>query len=155
MTKPNNEGLEEYVSKRDFTRTPEPSAAIDSQGEMTFVVQEHNARRLHYDLRLERGGVLVSWAVPKGPPLDYGEKRLAVQTEDHPVDYASFEGTIPQGEYGAGTVQIWDKGAYAPIIWSDDKIEVVFSGKKLRGRYVLVRFKRAGEKGWLLFKVKE
>jgi bifunctional non-homologous end joining protein LigD len=120
----------------------------------TFVVQMHRARRLHFDLRLERGGVLVSWAVPKEPSIVAGEKRLAVQTEDHPVEYAGFEGTIPEGEYGAGTVKIWDQGSYEPIGWSDDKIEVLFKGHRLKGRYVLVRFKRAGEKDWLMFKAK-
>jgi bifunctional non-homologous end joining protein LigD len=149
-----NGDLEKYASKRDFTRTLEPTAVKDKTGERTFVVQKHHARRLHYDLRLERDGVLVSWAVPKGPPLDPGDKRLAVQTEGHPVEYGDFEGTIPQGEYGAGTVKIWDNGSYDPIVWSDDKIEVLFSGEKLKGRYILVRFKRAGEKDWLLFKVK-
>ncbi len=119
-----------------------------------FVVQMHRARRLHFDLRLEQGGVLVSWAVPKEPSIVSGEKRLAVQTEDHPLEYADFEGTIPKGEYGAGTVSIWDHGTYEPIVWSDDKIEVVFSGERLKGKYMLVRFKRAGEKDWLLFKAK-
>ncbi|MFV2040455.1 MAG: DNA polymerase ligase N-terminal domain-containing protein [Candidatus Hydrothermarchaeales archaeon] len=119
-----------------------------------FVVQMHRARRLHFDLRLERGGVLVSWAVPKEPSIVSGEKRLAVQTEDHPLEYGSFEGTIPKGEYGAGTVSIWDHGTYEPIVWNDDKIEVVFSGERLKGKYMLVRFKRAGEKDWLLFKAK-
>lgn len=154
MPEPTNEGLEEYSAKRDFTTTTEPRAVVDKTGEKTFVVQEHHARRLHYDLRLERDGVLVSWAVPKGPPLEPGEKRLALQTEDHPVEYGGFEGTIPKGEYGAGTVHIWDKGLYETILWSDEKIEAVFRGEKLKGRYVLVRFRRAGEKEWQLFKVK-
>jgi len=119
-----------------------------------FVVHLHDARRLHFDLRLEHSGVLASWAVPKSPPLKHGEKRLAVQTPDHPLEYAGFEGTIPEGEYGAGTVTIWDKGSYEPLVWSDDKIEVTFKGEKLKGKYVLMRFKRAGEKEWLLFKAK-
>jgi bifunctional non-homologous end joining protein LigD len=154
MGNPGKNGLKDYSSKRDFTKTPEPTGGIDKPGGRTFVVQEHRARRLHYDLRLERDGILKSWAVPKGPPLEPGEKRLAVQTEDHPVEYGGFKGTIPKGEYGGGTVNIWDKGSYEPIVWSEDKIEALFKGEKLKGRYVLVRFKRAGDKEWLLFKAK-
>jgi bifunctional non-homologous end joining protein LigD len=120
-----------------------------------FVVQEHAARRLHYDLRLEKQGVLKSWAVPKGIPQKTGEKRLAVQTEDHPLEYHEFEGTIPKGQYGAGTVRIWDKGTYEFKVWEDDKIEFVLSGEKLRGRYVLARLKKAGLKDWLLLKVRD
>jgi len=116
------------------------------------VVQEHHARRLHYDLRLERDGVLKSWAVPKGPPETSGDRRLAVQVEDHPLEYGKFEGTIPEGQYGAGTVKIWDKGLYESIAWGENKIEFIIKGEKLEGRYVLVKFKKAGEKNWLLFK---
>ena len=119
------------------------------------MVQEHHARRLHYDLRLEREGVLKSWAVPKGPPSARGEKRLAVQTEDHPLEYGGFEGTIPEGQYGAGSVKIWDKGIYQPLIWLEDKIEFVLVGERLKGKYVLIRFKKAGEKEWLLLKARD
>jgi DNA ligase D-like protein (predicted 3'-phosphoesterase) len=110
---------------------------------------------LHYDLRLEKDGVLKSWAVPKGIPADPSEKRLAVETEDHPLGYASFEGTIPKGQYGAGTVEIWDKGVYEAKVWDEKMIEFTVQGKKMKGRYVLVRLKKAGEKSWLLLKGKE
>jgi bifunctional non-homologous end joining protein LigD len=119
------------------------------------VVQEHSARRLHYDLRLERQGVLKSWAVPKGIPQKTGDKRLAVQTEDHPLEYQKFEGTIPKGQYGAGIVRIWDKGSYELKVWEDDKIEFMLSGEKLHGLYALVRLKKATEKDWLLMKVRD
>ena len=98
--------------------------------------------------------MLKSWAVPKGPPEEPGDRRLAVQVEDHPLDYASFEGTIPEGEYGAGTVKIWDKGTYEAVKWTDDKIEVIINGGRLNGKYELIRFRKAGEKEWLLFKKK-
>jgi DNA ligase D-like protein (predicted ligase)/DNA ligase D-like protein (predicted 3'-phosphoesterase) len=144
--------LQEYVSKRDFAVSPEPAGVEQKKEEgRTFVVQEHHARRLHYDLRLERDGVLKSWAVPKGLP-ETGEKRLAVETEDHPLEYGGFEGTIPKGQYGAGTVKIWDRGSYELKVWEKDKIEFTLNGEKLHGRYVLARFKKAGEKEWLLLK---
>jgi DNA ligase D-like protein (predicted 3'-phosphoesterase) len=95
---------------------------------------------------------LKSWAVPKGPPEKSGDKRLAVQVEDHPLEYGTFEGTIPEGQYGAGTVKIWDKGQYELIIWEENKIEIIMKGAKLEGRYLLVKFKKAGEKNWLFFK---
>jgi bifunctional non-homologous end joining protein LigD len=117
-----------------------------------FVVHEHHARHLHYDLRLEHDGVLKSWAVPKGIPEKPGEKHLAVAVEDHPLDYRTFEGTIPEGAYGAGTVTIWDKGTYKPEHWDDEKIEIIIHGERLNGHYVLVRFKRAGKSEWLVFK---
>ena len=119
------------------------------------MIQEHHARALHYDLRLEKDGVLKSWAVPKGMPENARERRLAVETEDHPYEYGSFEGEIPKGQYGAGTVKIWDKGHYEPKLWENDKIEVTLSGKRLHGRYILVRLKRAGDKDWLLLKGNE
>jgi DNA ligase D-like protein (predicted ligase)/DNA ligase D-like protein (predicted 3'-phosphoesterase) len=150
-------GLQEYASKRNFSLTPEPPGALkkeEAEQAATFVVQEHHARRLHYDFRLERQGVLKSWAVPKGIPMNPGEKRLAVEVEDHPLDYGKFEGTIPPGEYGAGTVKIWDKGSYETVFWKDDEIEVTLNGEVLNGKYVLVRFKRAGPKQWLLMKAK-
>ncbi|MCX8147561.1 MAG: 3'-phosphoesterase [Candidatus Woesearchaeota archaeon] len=117
-----------------------------------FVIQKHNAKRLHWDFRLSMNGVLKSWAVPKEPPKKSGEKRLAVQVEDHPLSYANFEGTIPKGMYGAGTVKIWDKGQYKLIEKTKDKLEFELKGKKLKGIYYLVRFKKAGPRNWLLFK---
>lgn len=151
-----DETLSEYASKRDFEETPEPKGGEKKGGELIYVIQEHHARRLHYDLRLESGGVLKSWAVPKGIPQRSGERRLAVQTEDHPYDYASFEGTIPKGQYGAGTVKIWDKGHFEPKLWEKDKIEVTLKGQTLSGRYILVRLKKAKEdNAWLLLKGKD
>jgi DNA ligase D-like protein (predicted ligase)/DNA ligase D-like protein (predicted 3'-phosphoesterase) len=147
--------LSEYAKKRRFEETPEPKATVEKKSDkQIFVVQEHHARALHYDFRLEKDGVLKSWAVPKGIP-ETDEKRLAVETEDHPYEYGSFEGTIPKGQYGAGTVKIWDKGTYETKIWENDKIEVTLNGQRLRGRYVLVRLKKAGDKDWLLLKGKE
>ena len=119
---------------------------------MRFVIQEHHARHVHYDLRLERDGVLKSWAVPKGVPETPGEKHLAVAVEDHPLDYGSFEGEIPKGEYGAGTVTIWDSGTYDTKHWDDEKIEVMLHGRRLDGAYVLVKFRRPGKNDWLLFR---
>ncbi len=149
--------LEEYHAKRNFNATSEPkgSGEKEKSEDKIFVVQEHHARRLHYDFRLERDGVLKSWAVPKGIPENAEDKRLAVETEDHPVDYANFEGEIPKGQYGAGKVIIWDKGIYEPKVWDKKMIEVTLEGKKLKGRYVLVPLKRAGEKNWLMLKAKE
>jgi DNA ligase D-like protein (predicted ligase)/DNA ligase D-like protein (predicted 3'-phosphoesterase) len=144
--------LSDYTTKRDFSRTPEPPALVEKKAGKSFVIHEHHARRLHFDLRLEKDGVLKSWAVPKGPPEKSGDKRLAVQVEDHPLEYGTFEGTIPEGQYGAGTVKIWDKGQYELIIWEENKIEIIMKGAKLEGRYLLVKFKKAGEKNWLFFK---
>lgn len=150
-----NEKLSEYASKRHFEETPEPKGVTEKKSEkLIFVIQEHHARRLHYDFRLEKDGVLKSWAVPKGIP-EAGQKVLAVETEDHPYEYASFEGDIPKGQYGAGTVKIWDKGHYEAKLWEGDKIEVTLDGSRLKGRYVLVRLKRAGDKDWLMLKGKE
>ncbi len=144
--------LKDYTGKRDFARTPEPAGSGKKEVGKSFVVHEHHARRLHYDLRLEKDGVLKSWAVPKGPPEKSGDRRLAVQVEDHPLEYGKFEGTIPQGQYGAGTVKIWDRGFYEPIVWKDDKIEFIIKGEKMDGRYVLVKFKKAEKNNWLFFK---
>ncbi|MFA6451161.1 MAG: DNA polymerase ligase N-terminal domain-containing protein [bacterium] len=120
-----------------------------------FVVHKHDASRLHYDLRLEKGGVLKSWAVPKEPPTDFGAKRLAVAVDDHELDYISFEGTIPEGQYGAGTVEIWDNGDYELIEYiPGEKWVVEFSGSRLKGRYALVQMKNKGAKNWLFFRLK-
>ncbi|MBX5328292.1 MAG: DNA polymerase ligase N-terminal domain-containing protein [Candidatus Bathyarchaeota archaeon] len=144
--------LKEYERKRRFNRTSEPKGEVKMSEGNIYVVQKHAATHLHYDLRLEMDGVLKSWAVPKEPPLTVGVRRLAVQVEDHPIDYASFEGTIPEGEYGAGTVEIWDKGTYKMIDQKEDKLIVEINGNKLKGVYVLVRFK--DQKNWLFFKKK-
>jgi DNA ligase D-like protein (predicted 3'-phosphoesterase) len=117
-----------------------------------FVVQKHDATRLHYDFRLEMDEVLKSWAIPKEPPTEPNIKRLAVEVDDHPVSYMTFEGTIPEGEYGAGTVEIWDKGTYTLKSRSSDKIVFTLRGEKLAGDYILVRFKE--DKNWLFFKKK-
>ena len=117
-----------------------------------YVIQKHAATHLHFDLRLEMDGVLKSWAVPKEPPTSPDVKRLAVQVEDHPLEYASFEGAIPEGEYGAGTVEIWDKGTYSLIDQKENKLVVEIKGAKLNGAYVLVRFR--DDKNWLFFKKK-
>ncbi|MEM2029444.1 MAG: DNA polymerase ligase N-terminal domain-containing protein [Candidatus Bathyarchaeia archaeon] len=151
--------LDEYFRKRDFSKTTEPHGRLDDkrlheggrEGRI-YVIQKHDASHLHYDLRLEKDGVLKSWAIPKEPPTIKGVKRLAVQTEDHPIEYADFEGIIPEGEYGAGKVEIWDRGTFDVEDWSDEKIVVHIHGEKLKGRYCLVRFKKQKD-GWLFFKV--
>ena len=145
-------GLEEYWKKRDFEKTKEPKGNGKTSGGNIYVIQKHQARRLHYDLRLEMDGVLKSWAIPKTPPTEKGVKRLAVHVEDHPVEYANFEGTIPEGQYGAGTVEIWDKGQYFLKERNEDKLIFEIRGNKLRGLYCLVRFK--GKENWLFFKKK-
>jgi len=117
-----------------------------------FVVQKHQARSLHYDFRLERDGVFKSWAVPKGIPETVGPRRLAVQVPDHPLTYGSFEGTIPEGQYGAGTVEIWDEGLYDLLKWSDENIEFILHGQRLEGAFSLIRFQRKGPRDWLLFR---
>ncbi len=149
--------LEEYYEKRNFSKTPEPRGKKDSEKESSsregriYVIQKHAASHLHYDLRLEKDGVLKSWAIPKEPPMVRGIKRLAIQTEDHPIEYADFEGVIPEGEYGAGTVEIWDRGTFDIEKWKDNEIVVHIHGEKLKGRYCLIRFKKQ-EGGWLFFK---
>lgn len=147
--------LEEYEKKRHFEKTSEPPAGDLNKhyGKPIFVVQKHDARNLHYDFRLEIEGVLRSWAVPKEPPKKVGTKRLAIQTEDHPMAYADFEGEIPEGEYGAGTVEIWDNGTFD--LHKNEEKEIAFTlyGEELKGDYVLIRTKYGkGEKGWLFFK---
>lgn len=119
---------------------------------MIFVIHRHEARRLHWDLRLEMNGVLKSWAVPKEPPQTTGIKRLAIMVEDHPIEYANFQGIIPEGHYGAGKVEIWDKGIYKPIEVTDKKIVFKLYGNKLRGEYVLLKYEKSGENNWLFFK---
>jgi bifunctional non-homologous end joining protein LigD len=145
--------LAPYRQKRDARRTPEPVPAgppVPVGNDDTFVIQEHHARRLHWDVRLERGGVLVSWAVPKGLPLDPKTNHLAVHTEDHPLEYATFEGEIPRGEYGGGTVLLWDRGRYTLEKWTDDEVKVVFDGSRARGRYVFFRLR---DQDWMVHRM--
>src|SRR5687767_14905608 len=155
--------IETYNRKRDFTKTGEPKGRkLKGKGD-SFVVQKHDASRLHWDFRLELDGVLKSWAVPKGPSLDPNEKRLAMRTEDHPLDYADFEGTIPAGEYGGGTVMLWDHGHWIPEPDKDPKktieeghLHFALEGERMKGEWVMFRLKpRPGEKAepWMLKKV--
>ncbi len=153
-------GLESYREKRDFDRTPEPTGGAHTGGGLIYVIQKHAASQLHYDLRLELEGVLVSWAVPKGPSLDPADKRLAVHVEDHPLDYAGFEGTIPEGEYGGGTVMVWDRGTWEPLEdpvagLAEGSLKLEIKGERLKGSWALVRMRpRKGERAenWLLIK---
>src|SRR5471030_1956507 len=135
-----DDALKTYKAKRNFAITPEPAEGGAAGGEqLSFVIQKHWASRLHYDFRLELDGTLKSWAVPKGPPYAKGEKRLAMQVEDHPVSYIDFEGTIPKGQYGGGTVMVWDEGMYEPLSehplqeLESGKLHFILSGKKLKG----------------------
>jgi bifunctional non-homologous end joining protein LigD len=156
--------LEEYRRKRHFDKTPEPAGEDSGLAmENVFVVQKHAARRLHYDFRLAIGGTLVSWAVPKGPSQNAADKRLAVQTEDHPLEYGGFEGKIPEGSYGAGTVMLWDRGTFqlegdanAAKQLARGEIKFSLNGEKLRGSFALVKLKNS-EKGneWLMIKHKD
>lgn len=168
-TNMSSRSLEEYSKKRNFSKTnePKPDKIKKASKNPIFVIQKHEASKLHYDLRLEIGGVLVSWAVPKGPSLNPAEKRLAILTEDHPMEYGNFEGVIPEGEYGAGTVMVWDNGTYENIKKDDTKIvtmedclesgqiEVFFNGHKIKGAYALVRMGNKKSKNWLLIKMKD
>lgn len=170
--------LEEYKRKRRFEETPEPPPKIEKKSGNRFVVQKHEATRLHYDFRLEMDGVLKSWAVPKGPSLDPADKRLAMQVEDHPVSYFDFEGTIPEGNYGAGTVMVWELGTWQPLspvpvngnyvpgtiaearqMLAKGDLKFRLSGKRLKGDFALVHIKsrRGGSKGneWLLIKKRD
>jgi bifunctional non-homologous end joining protein LigD len=154
--------LEEYRRKRVFSRTPEPPAKAAEREENRFFIQRHSARRLHYDLRLEMDGALKSWALPNGPTLDPAIKRLAVHVEDHPLDYGSFEGTIPSGNYGAGNVILWDRGTYewasekTPAqMWAAGDLKFRLHGQKLAGEFALVRTNRSKGKDWLLIKKKD
>ena len=144
--------LAEYEAKRDFKKTPEPGAKVPRKVAKAprFVVQEHSARRLHWDFRLEKDGVLVSWAVPKGVPPDPKKNHLAVHVEDHPLDYIDFAGEIPKGEYGGGTVKIWDSGTYDVLKWSDREVMVTLHGKRVQGRYVLFR---TDGKNWMIHRM--
>jgi bifunctional non-homologous end joining protein LigD len=174
MSEHEQEQLAEYRRKRDFDRTAEPAGRDKALGggsasRLSFVVQKHAASSLHYDFRLELDGVLKSWAVPKGPSLDPADKRLAVMTEDHPLEYAAFEGVIPEGEYGGGTVLVWDTGWWEiDLAWIDavkephlaeptsalakGELKFVLHGSKLTGSWALVQMKGRGEKNWLLIK---
>ena len=160
-------GLQAYKKKRSFDDTPEPEGKVEKKkGKLSFVIQRHDASRLHYDFRLEAEGVLKSWAVPKGPSLNPADKRLAMMVEDHPVSYGSFEGDIPPGNYGAGHVDIWDRGTYEPhdedgnIISEKEFLKQLNAGgikfrlfgKKLKGSFALVAMKGRDENAWLLIK---
>lgn len=158
--------LEEYKKKRKFDKTPEPKAEMGKEDERRFVIQRHQATRLHYDLRLEMAGVLKSWAVPKGPSMNPNDKRLAIMTEDHPVKYLTFHGTIPKGNYGAGVMDIWDTGTYKvieskgtnnPLLQLDEgDLKIEFFGKKIKGSFAIVHTQRGVEKNqWLLIKKKD
>jgi len=175
-----------YNKKRDFKQTAEPEGKVkekgseeqEHKGKLIFVVQKHHASQLHYDFRIEVDGVLKSWAVPKGPPYESKTRHLAMMVEDHPYDYRNFEGTIPEGNYGAGTVMVWDYGTYyIPEIEKDDiheekdpekisktikswikdgkSIKLYLEGKKLHRKFAFVKFNRAGEKAWLMIKDKD
>lgn len=158
--------LEEYRSRRDFRKTPEPSDAGDGDGRR-WVIQKHDASSLHYDFRIEVDGVLKSWAVPRGPSTDPSERRLAQPTEDHPLDYADFEGTIPEGEYGAGAVIVWDRGTYENLSTNDAGEEKPLAealadghasfrledGEKISGGYALTRIGSGDDERWLLVKM--
>ncbi len=159
-----NERLKTYRSKRTFDKTPEPSGLPAQQKDKAiFVVQKHAASHLHYDFRLEIDGVLKSWAVPKGPPLKTGDKHLAIETEDHPLEYATFKGTIPPGNYGAGTVEIWDHGTFSMLkdisaerAYKEGHLEILLHGKKLEGTYALIKTKmyQTSKNAWLFLKMK-
>ena len=148
--------LKEYKKKRDFSKTQEPPESKKRSDELVYVIQRHKASHLHYDLRLEEEGVLKSWAIPKSPPEEAGIRRLAVQTEDHPLGYEDFEGIIPEGEYGAGKVETWDKGDYLPLEADPAKRVIEIKGKKLKGKHALIKLKpkNPDDKNWLFFKLK-
>lgn len=164
-----DERLEDYRKKRDFRRTKEPAGdSKQSSDKSVFVIQKHDASSLHYDFRIEMNGVLKSWAVPKGPSTDPSVKRMAIPTEDHPLDYADFEGVIPEGEYGAGTVMVWDTGSYRNLradkddesasmqeSYDEGKVEIYLNGEKIQGGYALVRTGDGEDARWLLIKMKD
>lgn len=163
-----NDKLKDYSRKRDFRRTPEPRGGRGKVMQRRFVIQKHDASHLHYDFRLAIDGVLVSWAVPKGLSTDPRDRRLAIQTEDHPMDYIDFEGVIPKGEYGGGTVLVWDTGRYRNLRENKDGdgktmaeslkaglIEVWLEGDKLRGGYALKRNRGGAKSQWLAIKMRD
>lgn len=148
--------LTKYSKKRNLKKSGEPKPKIkSSEKKLIYVIHKHHARNLHWDLRLEMNGVLKSWAVPKQPPQSKGTKRLAIQVEDHPLEYAKFKGTIPKGNYGAGKVEIWDSGKYTLIEKESKKIIIELSGKKLKGKYCLIKtdYGPHPKKSWLFFKI--
>src|SRR5690242_17159032 len=149
-----SEKLGEYRRKRDAEKTPEPFGSRSRERRPVFVVQRHQARSLHYDFRLERNGALASWAVPKGVPLEFGEQRLAVHVEDHPLEYATFAGDIPAGQYGAGSVEIWDSGTYELVEEKKNGgLTVRLHGTRLEGTWTLVPARLSGDpKNWLLIR---
>lgn len=163
--------LEEYKKKRDFAQSTEPKGDINiigkeeikenekkegvDKGVSIFVVQRHHSSRLHWDFRLEMGGVLKSWAIPKGIPEEFNVRRLAIPTEDHPIEYADFEGIIPEGSYGAGKVVIWDRGTFLLEEEKDNKLVFQLKGKRLIGKYAMIKIMLKGKESWLLFKVME
>ncbi len=160
--------LKKYKEKRDFKNTPEPISSKKTHSESPrFVIQKHDASRLHYDFRLEVNGVLKSWAIPKGPSTDPKQRRLAIPTEDHPVDYIDFEGVIPEGNYGAGTVIVWDTGTYENMkiknketvpmekTIEEGHVDIKLEGKKLKGSHALIRTGKEGKKFWLFLKKKD
>lgn len=162
------DSLERYREKRNFRATPEPSGRAHKRGRNRFVIQQHAASSMHWDFRLEAGGVLKSWAVPKGPSTNPKEKRLAQPTEDHPVDYLDFEGVIPEGQYGAGAVIVWDTGTYENRTADDEGEEIPLEkalkeghasvwleGKKLKGGYALTRIGKGKDERWILVKKKD
>lgn len=163
-----NDKLKAYRKKRDLSKSGEPAESGQHTGKRRFVIQKHDASSLHYDFRLEFGGVLVSWAVPKGFSTDPSDKRLAIRTEDHPLGYIDFEGTIPKGEYGGGTVMVWDSGSYDNLLahkgpnskgmdkaLKEGLIEVWLNGEKIRGGYALKRTGKGDNERWLLIKMND
>lgn len=157
------ENLKEYAQKRNFSQSPEPEPSSEPEPSEVatkgfppsingrFVIHEHHARRLHWDFRLEMDGVLKSWALPKGPPKEKGERRLAVEVEDHPLEYLNFQGIIPKGNYGAGEVLIWDRGLYSLLEKKPEKIKIVLKGERLEGAFILVK-KGKEDSQWLIIK---
>lgn len=162
-----SEGLSDYRKKRKFEKTPEPEGGEGAEEGPFFVVQKHKASSLHYDFRIQIEGVLKSWAVPKGPSMKPSVKRLAIETEDHPTEYGDFEGVIPEGEYGAGVVQIWDRGTFENLKTEDGEevpieesyeqgqVEVRLEGEKLRGGFALVKTGGSDDDKWLLIKMRD
>jgi len=148
--------LHSYNQKRNFDKTAEPAGKkAKPMGDLRFVIQHHISSREHYDLRLEQDGVLKSWAVPKGPSHNPADKRLAIQVEDHPLSYRDFEGNIPKGQYGGGTVMLWDEGRYELLEHGENAIKFKLYGQRLKGQWTLVRIKDKGENNWLLTKEKD